>query len=294
MNPAEKCITVRLQGGLGNQLFQIAGGYALAKRLGLPFYLIHFQFDGMGQGSHPSKYYETIFNKLQFVDGLVNMVELSQTGWKYSDQQLDHEVIDILNSGFSGVILKGYFQGQGFFQESVEDIRRLFTPSEGIVGWLSANSSILNKFPELRGPLATGTTKGGDHGFGFIGVRRGDYLNTPEIHWPCGMTYFNEGMKRMQCERYYIASDDMNWVRANFKGDQFQFLDIADDLELLYVMALFRNYIIANSTYHWWGAFLSVYPTPRIIAPNKWINIHGYDGIYTPTMEILERPVEIA
>jgi Glycosyl transferase family 11 len=284
MNPANTCITVRLQGGLGNQLFQIAAGYALAKRLRVPFYLVNFQFDGMGQGSHPSKYYDTIFQKLQFVDGLENMVELSQIGWKAGEQSLDQEAATILNSGFSGIILKGYFQGQAFFQESIEDVRQLFTPSEGIVGWLIANTVVFNKFPELRT----------DHGFGLIGVRRGDYLKNPGVHWPCGMAYYTEAMKRMGCERYYIATDDIHWVRANFKGDQFRFLDIADDLELLYTMTLFRNYIIGNSTYHWWGTFLSIYPTPRIIAPDKWINIYGYDGIYTPSMEVLERPVEIA
>jgi hypothetical protein len=275
-------ITVRLQGGLGNQMFQIAAAYALAKRLSRPFCLVPYLFDGMGQGSHPSKYYETIFQKIPFIDTLDNVLQIDQDGWSAQILPLTQNAIYRLQSGCSGIILKGYFQGYGFFNDYADDIRTLFRPTEGIIPYLSKNSSIFTKFPELRS----------DHTSGFIGVRRGDYLNTPEVHCPCGMAYYKEAMKRMGCTRYYIASDDMNWTRANFSGPQYRFLDIADDLELLYIMTLFNKYIIGNSTYHWWGAFLSVYPHPRIIAPDKWINIDGYESIYTPTMEILERPIE--
>ena len=284
MNPAEKYITVGLQGGIGNQLFQIAAGYALAKRLGAKFCLVNYQFDGMGQGSHPTKYYDNVFSKCMFVDGLENIVELKQVGWKKQDQHLEEQSVSILQAGYNGILLKGYFQGLGFFQDCADEIRALFTPTEGVVSYLSAKYTIFNRFPELKD----------SHEYGFIGVRRGDYLKTPEVHWPCGMTYYTEAMNRMGCVHYYIASDDMVWAKSNFHGAQFRFLDITDDLELLYTMMLFRNYIISNSTYHWWGTFLSVYPSPRILAPNKWINIHGHEGIYTPSMEVLERPVETA
>lgn len=292
MDWTKQYITVRLQGGLGNQMFQIAAGYALAKRLARKFCLVNYLFDGMGQGSHPSKYYETIFQKIEFVDGLDNVVQVDQDGWVAQILPLTQNAINSLQSGCNGIILKGYFQGPGFFHDYAADVRALFTPAEGVISYLSANSSIFTTFPELRS----------DHASGFIGVRRGDYLNTPEVHWPCGMTYYTEAMTRMGsseggpqrgCSRYYIASDDMTWAKSKFTGPQFRFLDVSDDLELLYIMTLFPKYIISNSTYHWWGAFLSMYPNPRIIAPDKWINIDGHETIYTPTMEVLERPVEI-
>jgi hypothetical protein len=283
MDPARQYVSVRLQGGLGNQMFQIAAAYAMAKRLARTFCLVNYQFDGMGQGSHPSKYYDTIFQKIQLIDDLDNSLQVDQDGWSAQILPLTKNVICMLQSGCSGIILKGYFQGLGFFHDYTEDVRMLFTPAEGVISYLSANSSIFTTFPELRS----------DHRYGFIGVRRGDYLTTPEVHWPCGMAYYTEAMKRMGCSRYYIASDDMTWAKSKFCGPQFRFLDVADDLELLYIMTLFPKYIISNSTYHWWGSFLSIHPNPRIIAPDKWINIEGYETIYTPKMEVLERPVEI-
>lgn len=283
MDWTKQYVTVRLQGGLGNQMFQIAGAYALAKRIGRKFCLVNYLFDGMGQGSHPSKYYDTIFQKIEFIEGLEHVLQVDQDGWVAQILPLTQNAINSLQCDCNGIILKGYFQGLGFFQDYMDDVRTLFRPAEGVIPYLLANSSIFNTFPELRS----------DHASGFIGVRRGDYLNTPEVHWPCGMTYYTEAMKRMGCSRYYIASDDMDWAKSKFCGPQFRFLDVADDLELLYIMTLFPKYIISNSTYHWWGAFLSIYPNPRIIAPDKWINIDGYETIYTPTMEVLERPVEI-
>ena len=49
-----------------------------------------------------------------------------------------------------------------------------------------------------------------------------------------------------------------------------QYLDIEDDLQALYAITLFSKYIISNSTFHWWGSYLSIYKDPVIIAPSKW------------------------
>ena len=111
------------------------------------------------------------------------------------------------------------------------------------------------------------------------------------------MIYYNAAMKSMTAERYYILTDDFEWAKRNFIGEQFRFLEISDDLHQLLASTLFDKYIISNSTFYWWGSFLSIYDNPRIIAPDKWI--HGakaskdtYWSIYRDSMEILERPIE--
>ena len=63
-------------------------------------------------------------------------------------------------------------------------------------------------------------------------------------------------------------------------------------------MTLFPNYIISNSSYHWWGSYLSVYKNPNVIAPNLWIGgdkapFDSYKTIYRKEMKILTRPVEV-
>jgi hypothetical protein len=274
-------ITVDLLGGLGNQLFQIAAGYAAAKALGRPFYVRRHQFCGAGgQGKEPTRYYATVYKKIPFIDSLTIEATCKESGFTYSP------IIDRIPSCVT--TLHGYFQSEQYFASYSKDVKDLFTPQEGIIEWLKGKT-ILTQFPELAE----------DHDYCFIGVRRGDYLNRDNaaIHNPCGLAYYTEAMQRMGKSRYYIASDDVAWCRANFVGDQFRFIE-ADDIETFYAIALFRNYIIGNSTFHWWGSFLSIYDRPRIIAPDKWLfgpNVRKeqYWSIYRDTMEVIERPIEV-
>ena len=58
-------VTGMLLGGLGNQMFVVATGYGLAKRLGTNFYIVKEEFAGCLQGNHPRKYYDTIFSAVE-------------------------------------------------------------------------------------------------------------------------------------------------------------------------------------------------------------------------------------
>jgi hypothetical protein len=62
-------------------------------------------------------------------------------------------------------------------------------------------------------------------------------------------------------------------------------------------MTLFRRFIIANSTFYWWGSYLSQYEDSRVIAPDKWIfgsdvELWRYYSVYREEMVVLERPIE--
>ncbi len=38
----------------------------------------------------------------------------------------------------------------------------------------------------------------------------------------------------------------------------------------MYLMSLCENFIIANSSFSWWGAWLSSYKNKKVIAPKQW------------------------
>jgi len=281
MEKSDRIITANLMGGIGNQLFQIAAAYALSKELKRNLKFQKNQFSGCRQGTHPSRYYNNIFQKLDFVDNLTIESTINEHKWTYSS------LTDDISEKIRSVCINGYFQSDLYFKKYSKEVKYLFTPNDGIISYLEKNSNVFDNFPELKE----------DNDYAFIGIRRGDYLTYSNIHNPCGMTYFNKAISLMPKNRYYISTDDIEWARSKFVGDQYRFFDIKDDLIQLLTIALFKNYIISNSSFHWWGSFLSIYDNPRIIAPDKWIfgpevKKEEYWSIYRDSMEVIERPIE--
>lgn len=101
----------------------------------------------------------------------------------------------------------------------------------------------------------------------------------------------------MPAERYYISSDDIEWCKQTFIGPQFHFIEKPDDIAKFALMTLFRRYIISNSTFYWWGSYLSQYDDASVMAPDKWLMgpnavLSEYYSIYRDDMTVLERPIE--
>ena len=83
---------------------------------------------------------------------------------------------------------------------------------------------------------------------------------------------------------YYIFSDDIGWCKSNFNflkkkvivehrfaGKKFK--------DYLYLMTKFKYFIIPNSSFAWWGAWLSQVDKKLIIAPKKWSGLYDNDKI---------------
>ena len=273
-----------LMGGIGNQLFQVATAYSLAKLLGTEAVLIDGQFRGGGQCSHPSKYYDTLYRNIRRINPPNSSVShYEEKQWSAYNIETDIRALSLTHSA---LILKGYFQSDRYF---TPDIRSLFTPEEGIRAYLKHTTDIATRYPDLFAESSDAC---------FLGVRRGDYLKHAHVHNPCGMDYYKKAMRLLPATQYYIVSDDMAWCRANFVGDQYVFFDIEDDLVQLFVGCLFNKYIIGNSSYHWWMSFLSVYETPTVVAPDKWVfgpdvKWEQYSSIYRKGMVVVERAIEL-
>jgi hypothetical protein len=276
-------VSAVLQGGLGNQLFTIAAGCALAKKKSTNFFITLNEFGGCGQGKHPANYYKTIYKNILKQNRTGPVITHKEKQWTYYNIE---PCISDINCGASTVVLDGYFQSEKHFLGMRSELKELFAAPDFVLAFLTERG-YKALYPELFEP----------HNYCFIGVRRGDYVARAAVHNPCGMTYFKAAMGAASSERYYIASDDMNWCRRQFIGPQYVFLDIKDDLELMYLGTLFPKYIISNSSYHWWMSYLSLCALPQVIAPDKWIFGAGaarseYDSIYRDEMAVLERPVE--
>ena len=275
-------VTSILQGGIGNQLFLVALAYAASKRTNRRLMFLKNQFSGCRQGSHPSTYYNNFLSKLPFTEDDTKFRNMSVVRER---SLLSYDVMPEVMANES-ICFSGYFQSDEYFKDYLQEIRELFTPNGGIVEYLKRNSDVFVRFPEL---LTF------DEDRVFMGIRRGDFITHAHHHNPCGMTYYRKAMALMgNTRQYYILTDDFEWAKRNFEGSQYHFLEIEGDTHQLMTSSLFKNYIISNSTFYWWGSFLSVYNDIRCIAPDKWTNgfPKDYRGCYRSEMEVIERPVE--
>lgn len=277
-------ITCKLQGGIGDQLFQISNVYSLSKDFNLKLYILRNDFAGCRQGSHPSKYYNNIYEKIDIVDiNFNNIINIYENN--FSVYNLNNIVNDIINTNENvNICTNGYFQSSKYFYKYIKELKVLFTPDIGIINYLTKNSDIFDMYPELK-------YCNKNDNFAFIGVIRGDYITFSKHHNPCGIDYYQNAMNKMGNKIYYIMSDDIEWVKNNFIGDNYKILDIKDDLITLFIITLFKNYIISNSTFYWWGSFLSIHDEKdiRIIAPDKWYPDINNTSLYRDNMEIIER-----
>jgi hypothetical protein len=107
-----------------------------------------------------------------------------------------------------------------------------------------------------------------------IHVRRGDYVGS-KYHPVVNMDYINTAKKKFLNKKFIVFSDEIEWCRNNNVGDYYA--DSGNHYIDLYQMTLCSGAIIANSTFSWWGAYLT--PKEKVVAPSKWFSGHmtGWD-----------------
>jgi hypothetical protein len=285
-------VTAKLEGGLGNQLFQIATAYTLALDLGVNFKISYKNHRNPGQGRPPDRYANSIFSKVVFLNIPLFSDDVDQSGIneaRYTYHPILSRVRECINRlGYA--CITGFFQSDRYFAHRSAEIRSLFIPSGGYGRWLiESRPDVAEIYRDLLE----------DNSYCFIGVRRGDYTTHAHRVWfnPCGATYYRRAIQQMPAERYYISSDDIEWCKQTFIGPQFHFIEKPDDIAKFALMTLFRRYIISNSTFYWWGSYLSQYDDASVMAPDKWLMgpnavLSEYYSIYRDDMTVLERPIE--
>jgi hypothetical protein len=102
-----------------------------------------------------------------------------------------------------------------------------------------------------------------------VHVRRGDYLSLAHIHPVLTTEYYISAMQYFEGETFTIFSDDIEWCKNYLKGWNISYHSSEGDIEDFKIMSGFENFIIANSSYSWWAAYLS--RSTRVVAPKQWV-----------------------
>lgn len=120
----------------------------------------------------------------------------------------------------------------------------------------------------------------------FVHVRLSDYLNEPDIGL-LSSSYYNRAiqhyLKQIQIEEIWIFSDDHIMARKllSIPGDvKTRFISeeefsVAESFELLRCGSY---YVLSNSTFGWWAAFLCKKENPVVIMPNPWFRNLNYSA----------------
>lgn len=106
-----------------------------------------------------------------------------------------------------------------------------------------------------------------------VHIRRTDYVNLSEYHTNQPESYYKEAMEHFEDYRPVVFSDDIEWCKENMKwlGDKAVFMD-NDQFTDLCLMSWCNGHIIANSSFSWWGAYLS---GGKTVAPKNWFGPKG-------------------
>jgi hypothetical protein len=201
------------------------------------------------------KYQDAFVNKLPAFE-VETEVTIPERAYCYNEYQL--EKTKITN-------LFGYFQSEKYWINYKDEVLEYFTFTNEV----KASTHEKNPFTPFNNVA--------------IHVRRGDYLTLPDYHPVLPMSYYEQAISLFDNKRFIVFSDDKAWCRENFKGDKFLFAN-GNEVEDLYLMSMCESHIIANSSFSWWGNYLS--GSKIVIAPSKdkWfgakLKSHNVDDLY--------------
>lgn len=251
-------LVVRVQDGLGNQMFQYAYGYATARKLRLwpEFDLSYYRvprpfrryglndFRGLARAANSPQ--ELLFRPC-VVPGEINAANQ------------DRLAAGQLPQGTA--ILAGYWQDRRYPEALGGALREAFVLRNGFSPEAAVAAETIRSTPNVVA----------------VHVRCGDYLKFPEIGI-CSHGYTLRAMNRMKelvpDASFFVFSDDIAWCRKTLGGSGVSATFVSGlwkETEELHLMALCRHHVIPNSTYSWWAAWLAQWEGQKVVCPDRWL-----------------------
>jgi hypothetical protein len=292
-------IVVKLQGGLGNQMFQYATAYALAEvnrsklylddsylRYGQPIASNHV-FRNFDLDIFPLKYEFASLKDIAklkgrlgiaLVDKVINkVVGRPESYFVESDFQFYPKLYQLK----APMYLDGYWQCYKYFDAFKEKIKVLYEPI------VKLGKDDLTLMEDI---LSCGSV--------CLNVRRSDFITNP-LHKICDQHYYERAVDRLASMssnfKLFVFSDDIEWCVNNLKfahDTYFVKHEFAGDKFAKYFkfMKACKHFIIPNSSFAWWAAYLSDNSNKIIFVPQRWYNVssHSTSNLFPEGWNMLE------
>lgn len=283
---------VSIFGGLGSQMFQFALAIVLDVE-GIPtkISIRNFFVDNHHQGFELSKVFSVPLRPIDKVK--IFLLKWGAPFWKLKlvrwfmskvinlynrfDNPKFHEkqefIFDPLVFDQKNSMIIGTWQSEGYLIKHHNLIKEVFNFNKP----KDYKNSILSKEILNSNSVA-------------IHIRRGDYTS---LEWKSSHMvindpkYYMDSIAKLRSKLdnpiFYFFSDDILWIKNNFKGQDFVFVShnkSGNSYIDMYLMSLCKHFIIANSTFSWWAAWLSNSPDKLVIMPEPWLKNIQTPGIY--------------
>lgn len=271
------CVCVTVMGGLGNQLYQLAYADFLRRTYGYHCCIVNDwgieKANTSGQDRAVRSLFTEIIKYCQFYYispelGLQWSVYCRTKPFiRYFEEEQSKNAVYLSNDklvfpSFPPLVRKpklslpfvyrisGYFQSYKYtslefrnkIREFLEGIVSLPTTLEGIASGLTERSVAIH-------------------------FRRGDFLKHPEIYKVFGAEHYLRGLNLLaenkDIDKVYVFSDDFDAIESDLEiiSQQYNLVRVEGGTvyEDLYLLSCFKRYVLAGSTFSWWGAFCSQY-----------------------------------
>ena len=253
-------------GQFGNQMFQYAATKGIASKLNTSFMIPdHREIFDDGIGNRYTILLHDVFN----LDGQRGIL---QTQNYIQEDNFCFEEKFFNMSSSTNVCLWGFFQTEKYFKHIEKEIRNDFTFKDEI------KDDCVNLIKQFTNPIA-------------LHIRRGDFIWNNKNHPPLSLDYYKSALELFDSDREVIIfSDDTDWCKEQelFADDRFSVAEGGDQFYDMCLMSMCDDFIIANSTFSWWGSWLG--NRGKVIAPKKWFGEalgHDTKDLYCEGWEVL-------
>ncbi len=264
-------IIVKVWGGIGNQLFQYVFGQYLHYRFKQDVRyddqtyistdrLRKRELDGLDASINWDNRFE--FSRYRGIKGRI--MRLCFQLWPHNHYIGLSENVPAFYRDEDIYFFQGYWQDHKYFDWLVKNAK----------GFSIQSTSFPEEIQSLREEIVSTSQSVSIH------IRRGDYF-TPQnvkMYGVCTEGYYHKAISKMNNRvdgaKYYLFSDDIEWVKHNINLDENTVIIPNYDIsQFAYIelMSLCHHHIISNSSFSWWGAVLNEQSDAFVISPQRWL-----------------------
>lgn len=269
-------IVSRIQGGLGNQFFIYASGYAISQKTNSKFVLdinSGYRNDMYGR-EYLLKYYQIDDRSLSPIlssdtfgldylrSGVVKTHRILPKSLVFylTDAKLEENGIPKTQLMY----MDGYFQDYRLFDEFKPFIKKCFSLKEKLPAPIEEYNQQIKNSKSVCIHFRSYDEVPDGH--------RSENMSLQETYYVKAVEYFN---KTMDNPTFFVFSDKIEKAKKLFSSinNQMKYVELTASMEkgMLYDLELMKsckNFVIANSTFSWWGAYLSESENKKVIRPS--------------------------